>query len=81
MREEAALGEPGYRGDVVALEREHEQPVGARDRSLGVGEVAAEGRLAVGTGGDESEVRAKALGMTWESGRRRSRAGTTRDGS
>ena len=47
---------------MVALEREHEQPVGARDRSLGVGEVAAEGRLAVGTGGDESEVRAKGPG-------------------
>ena len=58
MGDEAALGEPGDGGDAVALEGEHEQAVGARDRSLRVGEVAGERWLAVGANGHESEIRA-----------------------
>jgi len=54
-REEAFVAEPGDGGDPLALESQHEHGVGARGRRLRVGEVATEGRLGVGPGGQEPE--------------------------
>ena len=60
LREQAPVGEPRKGGDAFALEREHEQPVRARDRRLGVGEVAAQSGLTVGAREHEPEVCAAA---------------------
>jgi hypothetical protein len=53
--EDAVVAEEGDGGDPVALERQHHDPVGARDRGLGVGEVGAERRLGVGPGGHHAQ--------------------------
>src|SRR5215216_3367845 len=55
VREDAAVAEPGDRGESVPLEREHHQPVWARYRALRVAEVATEGGLAVGARGQQLE--------------------------
>ena len=58
--EHAGVAEPGDRRDRVPVERQHHQPVGARDRRLRVGQVAAERRLAVGARGHDPQRRAAA---------------------
>src|SRR5215217_1020015 len=71
VSEDAGVGEPGDRRDRVALEREHDQPVGAGDRRRRVREVAAERRLPVGSGGHDTQRRAPPLGsVTQEDGDR-----------
>jgi hypothetical protein len=60
VREEAALAEPGDGRDALAGEREDDESVGTSDRRLGVGEVAAEGGLAIGPREHQPEVRAAA---------------------
>ena len=57
LGEHAAVGEEGDLGDVAAREREHHQPIGARDLGVRAGEVAAEGGLTVGPGRDEPQWR------------------------
>src|SRR3954451_19390315 len=63
MGEDTAVPEPGDGGDPVPLEGEHHQAVRTTDPGLGVGEIAAEGRLAIGPRGGEPE-RSTAQGGT-----------------
>src|SRR3954447_17449773 len=63
MGEDTAVPEPGDGGDLVPLEGEHHQAVRTTDPGLGVGEIAAEGRLAIGPRGGEPE-RSTAQGGT-----------------
>jgi len=60
--EQAAVAEPGDGRDVVAFEGDYEQSVAAYEVGLGVWEVAPEGGLTVGPGGDESQVAAEQRG-------------------
>jgi hypothetical protein len=53
VREHARVDEVRDRRDPGALECQHEQSGGVRDRRVDVGAVAAERRLAVRAGGDQ----------------------------
>ena len=55
MSEHAGVGEPGDPRDRVPGEGEHDQSVGAGDRGLRVREVAAERRLGVGAGRNDTQ--------------------------
>jgi hypothetical protein len=50
VREDARVAEEGDRGDLLAVECEHEESERPRDRGMAVVEVAAEGGSAVGAG-------------------------------
>jgi hypothetical protein len=65
---DAAVGEPGHGGGLVALEREDEQSVWPRDRGLGGREVATEGWLAIGARRHEPQGRAAADGAVVQEG-------------
>ena len=56
--EEAALAEPGDGRHAILAQRQHNHPVGAGDRRVGIRKVAAECRLAIGARRHEPEVRA-----------------------